>query len=65
MSYKTVSLPSQLVKELEDLALRLNMGYASAAEIVKDAMRDKIAEFRKMLEKRERMPEQAESEGVA
>jgi len=65
MSYRTVSLPLQLVEELQSLADDLNMGYASAAEAVKDAVRDKIAEFHKTLEKRNKMPEKVETEEMA
>jgi len=46
MSYRSVSIPTELVNELEDLGEDLKMGYSSAAEAVKDAIRWRLEQLR-------------------
>ncbi|GEM_PF-1404775 len=42
-SYITIKLPKSLVEQIDDVLERQNLGYASRAEIVKDAVRSFLA----------------------
>lgn len=45
MVYRSLSLPTTLVEELEELGDRLGLGYSSSADAVKDAIRRRIEEL--------------------
>ena len=48
MGYKTISIPEELYHEIESLLGSL--GYRTVTEFVKEAIRDKIKEVRKLKE---------------
>ena len=45
MVYRSLSLPTNLIDELEKLGERLGLGYSSSADAVKDAIRRRIEEL--------------------
>jgi len=42
-NYVTIKLPKSLVEQIDDVLERQNLGYASRAELVKDAVRSFLA----------------------
>jgi len=46
LSYRNISIPKELIAELEQLGEELGLGYSSAAEAVKDAMRSRLEQLR-------------------
>ena len=49
MSVKRVPLPEELLSQLEEAGDKANMGYATAAEAVKDAIRIRIDQLNALL----------------
>jgi metal-responsive CopG/Arc/MetJ family transcriptional regulator len=45
-AYVTVKLPKDLVKQIDEVLEQRNMGYASRAELVKDAVRSFLARMK-------------------
>jgi metal-responsive CopG/Arc/MetJ family transcriptional regulator len=45
-NYITIKLPKDLVEQIDDFLERQNLGYASRAELVKDALRVFLAKMR-------------------
>lgn len=46
LSYRNISIPKELIAELEQLGDELGLGYSSAADAVKDAMRWRLEQLR-------------------
>ncbi|MEM2191778.1 MAG: ribbon-helix-helix domain-containing protein [Archaeoglobaceae archaeon] len=45
-SFKTVSLPAELVDEIEKIVRIRKLGYTSVAEFAKDAIREKLKQLK-------------------
>jgi metal-responsive CopG/Arc/MetJ family transcriptional regulator len=45
-NYITIKLPKDLVKQIDDFLQKQNLGYASRAELVKDAVRSFLAKIK-------------------
>jgi metal-responsive CopG/Arc/MetJ family transcriptional regulator len=45
-AYITVKLPKDLVKQIDEVLEQQNLGYASRAELVKDAVRSFLARMK-------------------
>ncbi len=54
MRYAKVALPKELFKKIEELIEETDLGYRSVNEFVVDAVRRRVEELEKMLERRER-----------
>ena len=61
MGYRNVSLPPELVKELDELGEKLGLGYSSSADAVKDAIRRRIEELRAAVINRKHIEKAAEA----
>jgi len=61
MGYRNVSLPPELVQELDELGEKLGLGYSSSADAVKDAMRRRIEELRAAVINRKHIKKMAEA----
>ncbi|RLI75667.1 CopG family transcriptional regulator [Archaeoglobales archaeon] len=46
--YRTIRLPKDLVAEIEELIKDKSLGYVSKADFVKDAVRRRLEELKKM-----------------
>ena len=46
--YRTIRLPKDLVEEIEELIKDKSLGYTSKADFVKDAVRRRIEEIRRV-----------------
>jgi metal-responsive CopG/Arc/MetJ family transcriptional regulator len=45
-NYITIKLPKNLVEQIDDFIQQQNLGYASRAELVKDAVRSFLAKIK-------------------
>lgn len=45
-NYITIKLPKDLVEQIDDVLEQQNLGYASRAELVKDAVRSFLAKMK-------------------
>jgi metal-responsive CopG/Arc/MetJ family transcriptional regulator len=45
-NYITIKLPKDLVEQIDDFLQQQNLGYASRAELVKDAVRSFLAKIK-------------------
>lgn len=61
MTYRSLSLPPELVQELDELGEKLGLGYSSSADAVKDAIRRRIEELRTVLINRKHIKKAAEA----
>lgn len=48
--YITVSIPESLIKKIDNIIESKNFGYSSRAEFIKEAIRDKLSLFGKLIE---------------
>ena len=46
INYITIKLPEDLVKQIDNVLEQQNLGYASRAELVKDAVRSFLAKMK-------------------
>ena len=65
MSVRRVPVPEELVVQLEEAGDKANMGYATVAEAVKDAIRIRIEQLNALLFNQKHKSEQEAAEASA
>jgi len=65
MSVRRVPIPEELIEQLEEAGDAANMGYATTAEAVKDAIRTRIDQLKALLFNQHHKSEQEAAQAEA